>query len=334
MYAPAHPHTQRQIVGKRTFSFFPPARPQSLHTLLTGDGAARLLLQVAESVDWPSADTVASAMLAFKARGETQVDSVASAPSSLAPAGYFQDIESAMYMSLLDDVFRLPGDLYGRRKADLTLWVRTLASTYPAATMRERLRALATQLQTQDTWAPDEYREMLRKWGAVEPAQTDALAWSWCAPSAGGTWGSHTHTHIISLSRLSVCVSPFGTVGYGPRDTLKPLAFFSEHVNNALKSCLPEKTALLFTLLIIAHVPGDPCLMSTGIRTPVDDVMRPSCRAGVKSGFRSRPETDRLGGVLQATAGTPAGCGCCSTPCWPTRMAARPAPCSAPCTCG
>jgi hypothetical protein len=263
-------------------------------------------------VDWPSADAVAAAMLAYKARGETQVVSVASAPSSLAPAGYLRDIESAMYTSLLDDVFRLPGDLYGRRKADLTLWVRTLASTYPAATMRERLQVLAAQLQAQDTWAPDEYREMLRRWGAVEPAQTDASAWSWCAPSAAGAWGPHTHSHIIFLSCLCACVRRACSALLDARCSSPPGDFVG---------------VLVFFCT---------CLMSTVVRMPADDVMRPSGRGGVTSGFRSRAETDTLGGGggQQATAGTTAACGCCCTPCWPTRSTARPAACSAPCTCG
>jgi hypothetical protein len=93
-------------------------------------------------------------------------------------AGYLQDIESAMYMSLVDDVFRLPGPLQVR------------GSLCPQThTRREGERRRAHSGVT----------ELLAGSSSSEAARV-------LAPFASATY--HAVLHVLSLHSLSLSLSP------------------------------------------------------------------------------------------------------------------------------
>jgi hypothetical protein len=111
--------------------------------------------------------------------------------------GFHVDIESALMMALVDDVFGTHTKiLTGTRLETLVHFVEVLAHTYPTKGMRLRLGQLRDALTSREAWLEPAYLSLLSQWGLKEPPPTGAdvaglpsQAYRWCRSNAPGVGG-------------------------------------------------------------------------------------------------------------------------------------------------
>jgi len=141
------------------------------------------------AIEWPSEDVLSTAMADFKQSQKhtgTAMTTITQKPEN--PTGYLKDIEAALYMGLIDDVFGGHKVLSGKRLQIMLNWIEVLTHTYPKKEMRERLYQLSTLLSRKYEWRSKEYQAQIQAWGAKEPTHPES--YDWCASSGGHESGT------------------------------------------------------------------------------------------------------------------------------------------------
>jgi len=169
-----------------------------------------------KSISWAGDDELSQAMDAFKKsklHTGQKLDSAATSMGHLDPKGYLTDLDSAMLLGLVDDVFGGFEVLEGKRLVVLVNWLETLAHTHPSREMRERLWQLRSALGQRDLWNPKSYQNLLDQWGlrkGDEPPPTGedsaglpSKHYKWCRSNEPGQGGYPCGLWILFHSMLA-----------------------------------------------------------------------------------------------------------------------------------
>mmetsp|Transcript_8982 Transcript_8982/g.33873 ORF Transcript_8982/g.33873 Transcript_8982/m.33873 type:complete len:503 (-) Transcript_8982:31-1539(-) len=125
-------------------------------------------------VQWPGEQELGDAILTYKSRGSSRVDSLLSEPAHARPGGFLTDASTAMRISIFDAGMAFPLADEGasqERLHALQQWINVLAKTFPRRDEREKLESLANLLGSdlqhllQEASPRDKYRQMLLEQG-------------------------------------------------------------------------------------------------------------------------------------------------------------------------